>query len=84
MKLVLIILSFGLGYLVCSLPSCRTNQKYISFYTNEDIIHIDPTNFHVGSESGRVDTTFQSFEQMTEFIEDLSVEQTWEEGVVQY
>jgi len=51
----------------------------LTFYGG-DIFYVDLDKLHLGTESGRVDSTFTDMQSLSDYLEDLSVEY-YEEGL---
>lgn len=62
----------------------KDEDRVLTFYGASDIYYVDVDKLHIGAESGRIDSTFQSFGQMAEFLDQRSADDTndYDEWVV--
>jgi len=71
---VAIIITFEIATLTVILNHQDNTGRMLTFYGTDDIYYVDIDKLHVGTESGRIDTSFETFQDMATFIDQISAD----------
>ncbi len=71
---VAIIITFEIATLTVILNHKDNTGRMLTFYGTDDIYYVDIDKLRVGTESGRIDTSFDTFQDMAAFVDQVSAD----------
>jgi hypothetical protein len=71
---VAILITFEIATLTVILNHQDNTGRMLTFYGTDDIYYVDIDKLRVGTESGRIDTSFDTFQDMAAFIDQVSAD----------